>query len=368
MGESVVGRPVSLPSIDMNLMMDMVPEFKAIKDIVSNCVDHSVVVDKLYGTVVFQLATLLQSGKLDLTACLNYPNSDPIVQTFLDEFQSRILSSTSPIDALKKCRKLCADTLNPIFKQIVKVEHVDSTRILLGLSEDDWDNLEFVVPNPIVLDEVSSSFLTLLSLKGKTSVYQSASELLVEILSSSTYDDVYSSTPLEAMFHWVLSVFAEYCGFIDFGYMWVGMVEFECKDFKRKRLFKTDKYSSFDVSTLKKDTYYIADEMSVSLDGGNLVCHPLCAAYFITNKNELIMIDFYHGSNESHIREKMRNLEAFFAKYQVKIPYTLRGIIIASQYNGERILEGEHTLVVMGDEAWGRLLGGLEQTKSWIAR
>ena len=181
-----------------------------------------------------------------------------------------------------------------------------------------------------------------------------------------TKDDYFSSTPLEAAYIWTLATRSAIVGALNF-------YEFElftiqCNELEPARLFPGDDNSICDTSFLRQGVLYYADQRN-----GKPI-HPLADIFFITKKQQLVLVDVA-GGDDTKVMQKQKNLLAWIEAIRGCINgYTLHGVVLAPNditgktssktrvpnTNGNSAVEE-----VRGGDA-RRLLGGLDQIFVWL--
>ena len=122
---------------------------------------------------------------------------------------------------------------------------------------------------------------------------------------------------------------------------------------------------------LRPDTFYYVDEKKSG-------SHPLCDLFFVTKKNELVLIDVYGGKREDEVVEKRKKLDAWIQKNKkLKMKgdsdrdgatLETHGVVLAPFVDGEDMMEGvSDRVAVVRKETARYLLGGLQQVLYWLA-
>jgi hypothetical protein len=100
----------------------------------------------------------------------------------------------------------------------------------------------------------------------------------------------------------------------------------------------------------------------------NFPSHPLCDAYFVSRRKELVMIEITESSSGA-VRGVVNNLEEFILIYGSSIKSchncTVRGVVLGPLYQSETLIQSDRVELVYGTAA-KKLLGGLQQTLTWI--
>ena len=125
-------------------------------------------------------------------------------------------------------------------------------------------------------------------------------------------------------------------------------------------MFPKDNSSIYDLSFLEYDTIYYANE---KING--LASHPLADLFFISNKNELVLVDIT-GGDDKKVSKKKKKLVKWINENKEKIfkdnKYKLRGVVLAPNVM-EESKKGDVS-VVSGESA-KKLLGGLRIIAQW---
>lgn len=243
----------------------------------------------------------------------------------------------------------------------------DAARIIRGVT--DMDNTYYIdikrFSDAIVLPNglISLSVMKLLQVEDSNlSVYTVGRDLFRKYLYSPLDEpDLFSSSLLEAAYYWALSCrCSDLGGGIKFRY---DTLFFRCTDLLPGRLFPGTNSSIYDLSILKQNVMYYADER------GSSPVHPLAKVFFVTSYDqstfdELVLVDISGRSREA-AEERANNLATWIQQEKDNISdLRLLGVVLApnaegssKKYNGVTLLCGNDTI---------RLLGGLGQIHRWI--
>jgi hypothetical protein len=149
-----------------------------------------------------------------------------------------------------------------------------------------------------------------------TTLYDTGRRLFSSLLSKE--DDLISSTPLEACYYWTLSCSSFFSGQLVF---LSNTFPIRCKKLLPERLFPGDDSKIYDLSFLRHNTMYYADKKN----NGKLL-HPLADLFFISDDNELILVDIT-GGNKEKVNNKKNGLTEWIENEQQNIPsYKLKGV------------------------------------------
>jgi hypothetical protein len=298
---------------------------------------------------------------MSIISTLHRRGTNKASEDFLKRFSDAVKGSSTTSEALVKCNLLCGDV--PIIKvgNSRNVKDVDATSLLLGIQDNDNRDRQFYDVVSLNDDEITVSIERLMSIVDPNrSVYVIGRDLFIKRLRGA---DLISSTPLEASYYWTLACASALDGSIEFlqlpnendtvSYM------IHCKDLLPGRLFPKMNSSVYNLSLLRRDTIYYANE-----NNNGLLSHPLTDLFFISGKDELVLVDITGGDKRT-VKKKKENLSAWIDKEQVNIPqYKLRGVILAP--NAKEKSEQIGALAVVCWEDALKLLGGLRQISTWL--
>ena len=151
--------------------------------------------------------------------------------------------------------------------------------MLLGIEDSDDFSKQFSDVFSLSDDELTVSIKKLIKFSDPNiKVYETGRELFKKRLTSS---DLISSTPLEVSYYWTLSCASALYGQIKF-YKNV-IYKIRCEQLLARRLFPEMDNKVYDLSFLKPNIIYYADEKN---DGKLL--HPSADLFFLSDNNELV--------------------------------------------------------------------------------
>jgi hypothetical protein len=256
----------------------------------------------------------------------------------------------------------------------------NASKLLLCIRDNDpWlteqrNPGDMVVLPPLLWQEVgqlTASILQLLTMEENSTrnhPYNKGRDLFRKYLYDS---DMFANTPLQLSYYWALSVLAETEKVICF-IQDKSESEFpkECKALKPGRLFPSTNSSEYDLKLLKsKDaitTIFYADKKHGGID-----THPLADMFFVSDDNQLVLVDITGSGDNENIHGKLAKLNDWISDYTTNIcgEYRLdsiRGVVLAPNFDKERSKIFENgTMLVCGDDAI-HLLGGLRQILRWM--
>jgi len=126
------------------------------------------------------------------------------------------------------------------------------------------------------------------------------------------------------------------------------------------RLFPGDDDANYDLSFLQPHTMYYADERD---NGKNT--HPLAEICFLTQSNDLVLINVYGGKSKKSVDEKMKKFINWILMEQCHVEkYKLQGVVLAPHTNTPSRKEYGVSIVAGTDAV--KLLGGLQQIYQWL--
>ncbi len=355
-GSSGVCRiPLKMPILNVNKIMETVPELRI------------TIPSKASRSFHRKLATLklrlsMNIRRLGITSVLHVRHDCPETESFLAAFQS----AASLIDkegegALEACMKLCK------FKKSIDLgADPNAAALLLGIPESERFNDKYrqMVDLQVVGDDLLSTSLDklLVSRDPNIEVYNEGRIIFNSMLA---WDDYLSSTPLEAAYIWTLATRSAIVGRLNF---YEDEFTIKCSQLAPARLFPGDDSSICDTAFLRQDVLYYADERN------GKPTHPLADIFFITRKQQLVLVDVA-GGDDNKVMQKRKNLLAWIEACGGCINgYTLHGVVLApnditgktsSKTRVPNTNESSAVEVVRGRDA-RRLLGGLDQIFVWL--
>lgn len=170
--------------------------------------------------------------------------------------------------------------------------------------------------------------------------------------------DLLSSKPLECAYFWALSCRSAVNGQVKF---LRDRFFIKCDKLVPGRLFPGTVSSDYDISFLEKGTMYYVDENPPIKPS-----HPLADLFFVTEDNELVLVDVGGGSRRN-IASKVKALKEWIKTEQPNVPdYKLRGVVLAPNYAGERESHSMGDVALVCGEDAISLLGGLGQIVRWM--
>jgi hypothetical protein len=328
-----------------------------------------------------QAWTLLKcrlAAKIVQSNLANMHEPDPETQLFLDNF-AKAAAIPDVEMALLECIRVCE------LKRFQLWDGPFASNLLLGEKDvgDVWDLKMTASNGRVVMDRqvsdlvtmgrgderfVSASLLQLLSWEDPTcGPYNDGrdrfEEILVESYKGASSEQAILSTPLEAAYSWTFACASALRGKLKFG---PRKFKIECKELKAERLFEGDRSFSYKghdfAKQLDSDVLYYADETKLA--------HPRADIFFRTQKNELVLVDVYGGSNKDMVRKKKRSIKKWIEEQQQQQvrDLTLHGVVLAPfvRDNDPAPVDGEKVVVVVCGEAARDLLGGLGDIASWF--
>jgi hypothetical protein len=388
--------PIPLPAIDVDEVMEKVDELKISKTMLQSDAE----LHRLYASLKVRLGFKIM--ELGPSYVLKYKDEVDEVKVFLHNFSkaAKVCNSEESTkadlkDALKQCNKLCGINMG-----IASFNFKYASKLLLGVNDDDaWVSKQRLRAGIVVLPplpgenvgQLTASILQLLQMdvpddsahpynvgrdlfRSAVSVISNPTKVphvpnytLSKVRNSLCDSDVLVNTPLEASYYWALSVRAKVHKKIQFipndSETAFGI---KCKTLKRGILFSCSTNSSeYDFNFLKskdaKTTIFYADKKYNGID-----THPLADMLFLSDDNQLVLVDITGSGDKESTYHKLEKLSAWISKPKDNIPYKLRGVVLAPNYNEERSKTFEDgTLLVCGDDAI-ILLGGLRQIRRWM--
>jgi len=359
-GSSGVCRvPVALPTIDVNKAMAVVPELTM--DSSKFNFDQK----RMFATLKFRLG--FQLRELGFIPVLHFRGSKVKAEAFLLDFAKK-RENADTNTALKDCISLCAYVPK---MESINMPHTDAIRLLCGMMDHYSDFIHQQLADVVSLPEgrITVSVPRLLEMRHpEIDVYATGRDLFDRLLSSSGF---VSGSPLEAAYYWTLSCHSAISHSLNFEHLESYLIKCNC--LMPSRLFLGSDSSNYDLSFLKPNIMYYADERV-----GGRTAHPIADLFFITRDDKLVLIGIYGGNKRAAVWEKKDKLVNWIAREQSRIPkkkendvelpnipkYKLEGIVLAP-HTKVKSYKVNNVLVVAGEHAL-KLLGGLQQVAQWL--
>jgi hypothetical protein len=333
---------------------------------------------------ILRVRLAMKIKKLGMVYVFHRRGNNQVVEKFLADFQKIVKENDSSLQQTKKLTELndlCAVALdNP-------VKDEDAARLLLGVKENkknsDWIFQKRVSTSIVVVEPnrlITSDFRELLELEDpRFEPYNTGRDLFRNVLHNTA--DLLSDTPLEYAYFWALACKSAVDEFIFFNSNL--RFKIKCEELVKGRLFEGES-TALDkdrLAKLKKNVIYYADEPkkhekgSVKSDEGKKYSHPIADLFFVTEKNELVLVDITGGNKDVVERKLTKKAEWLEANNQSgeklilqdgKSITEIKCIILAPNFDGkveDKIEEGVE--LVCGEDAIA-LLGGLGQIFTWL--
>jgi len=348
-GSSEVCRvPITLPPIDVNQVMAVVPELTI------DASDFGYTARRLLASLKCRLGFKLT--ELCFYSVLHCRGSNDDAEQFLRDFaEAKAGIQHDTISALQECNKVSKYNLE---SRVTKTSNDDAVAVLLGI-----DDAALADPGMIQISDTFSLTEGLITFNiskllnifdPNIQVYDTGRNLFQSSLEA---PDLFSGTPLEAAYYWTLSCRSALNKKLFFTVN--DTFSIHCKYLKPGRLFPGTYSSEYDLDFLERSTIYYADERNKGSS-----THPIVDLFFLTDVDELVLVNIYGGNYENFADDKREKIDAWIVKEKCNIPYKLRGVVLAPNVNMEM---GELTdvVIVSGGEAI-KLLGGLGQIYQWF--
>jgi hypothetical protein len=364
---------VPLPALDMDQVMDVVPEFHI--NGIGSTARLTVAQERLYGSLKVRLGLmfrLLRADEFGIASVIHRKGTlSEFGKRFLLDFQQA--ASTSDVTAaLKNCNLLCAKKLKEKLrsKQPSKSPKIveEAVKLFVGVDDEDilfeekrFDNL-VVLPN----ETNSLSIETLMTVKDSNiDVYETGRDLFIDELCSS--EDILSSSPLEAAYYWSLVCISSNQKCLKFTGRKTYNFKIKCQHLVPDRLFVgTDSSAIANLSFLKKGVFYYADEK-----GDGKASHPIGDLFFVTNDNQLVLIDITGGQGDTvkdKVVDKVNWINSIKNHRKMKRFSNIFVVILAPYWFNPPANPSPSPQVIVstGNDAEG-YLGGLIQIADWYS-
>ena len=364
--------PVARPILCVEKIMKAFPALKW----PTNISDFTRDEQQLWATLKLRLAAYIESERL----LPDMHNSDRKFEAFLANFNAASSKAKSGEQnavkkALIKCIRLCETAM-----WTDEGPDPNAVKLLRGVAdkqrqpEDEFvrqisDVVAYETPSGGTF--LTSSLRRLLSITDERyPIYAKGRDLLRKVLKSPQESDLLSSTPLEAMYAWVLSCRSAVDGDLTFTCFSKNQFLIKCERLKPGRFFIGSDTNDYNVDKLKENVIYYVDEPERDK-------HPLADMFFRTKFNEVVLISIT-GGNYSAAERTQKSLESFIIKAQQRADQqrrtenqspptpelTFYGIVLAPFADGPSTTEAAME-VIRGEDALD-LLGGLRQVYDWL--
>ncbi len=368
--------PIPLASLDIDQVMARVPELMSFN---RTCINGAVE-KRLWATLRFRLAMKIRE-ELGIAYVLHRRGINEEVERFLFEFDTIAhgydkLSPKDREEVLIKLNALCKPGKQ--LAGIVASSNKDAAKLLIGVYEDrrssEWIFQKQLKSGLIVCDPynlITCSLPRLLEMKDPDiPVYNQGRDLFREALWGTP--DRCSATPLEHAYVWSLSSRSAVQGSLSLD----DRLHFQikCKWIEPKRLFDGDKEL---VNELEQNVIYYAKKPRDHENDCEMVqSDPIADIFFVSNDDELVLIDITGESDVDSIKSKISAKTKWIQNYRQNINQfcsqdgksikELRCIILAPNFDGDanRMTE-EDVKLVFGTRAL-ELLCGLSQIFHWM--
>jgi hypothetical protein len=355
-GSSEVCRwPVALPVLDVNQVMSNIPAFENKHK--NNIKDK--ILRRLMASLKFRLGFKISNNPIGI---LHFPESNKAGKAFLQDF-SEAMKINNTRKALLACNMVCKVVLPTLDKDFSS--DYNAADLLLGIEDTDKILSERQIPNVVVLHngKLSVNLNQLLKLfDPKAKCYNQGRLLFAKALTTTEEADLLANTPLERAYLWSLSCQSAVTGriaFLESGQLY----NFRCEGIASERLFPNMDNQDYDLSCLKNNVLYYAEE---KINGKP--SHPLADLFFRSDDGEIVLIDIGGGNNEN-IAEKVKMHIDWIAREQPmskNVQIKFQSVVIAPNAVGNsKYNETNGVMVVYGNDAVD-LLGGLSQIRRWI--
>jgi hypothetical protein len=359
---SVVCRiPIPLPLLDVDQLINKLPQLKSIIIIINNNNSNSTTPQfntrqqRLFASLKLRLGIRFRRDVTDILY-----HRDSTMNKFLNNFQicattNDSSDSSDPTTfALKKCIQLCDIKFSNEFELLISVN--DNTQ---WINDERIDDI-VVLPN----NKLTVSIDRLLQNRdSKVKLYDVGKTIFLKNIKEL---DLISNAPLEAAYYWALSCLSAVTGELKLSDENPAFL-ISCQQLMAGRLFpnSSSNVHYFNGSFLQKGKIYYADERS------GKPTHPLADMFFLTDDNRLVLIDITDGDNYT-CANKVEKLKEWIIKNQPEISYILQGVVLAPNVSDDSFMntvevtnDDESLLLICGSKAIG-LLGGLGQIAQWL--
>ena len=339
----VCRRPVIKPLLDMTQVFKHIDALNVLSLLKGNGFER-----RAWATLVFKLAWHIRPMMLPIHLGLK--------EQFLSDFDHHRKAGN-----ISECLKLCSRQVS----HRVGTPQKGAVRLMAGIADEDLPKLDFKLPSvTIANDRITGTLESLLRcVDHEHQIYFEGQQRFILSLDEADTDDMLSATPLEAAFTWSLSCIASANGYLRFSNKFTFALE--PQHLQAGRLFGESNQLVTNSSTLTKHTVlYYVDEKKREGEEPKL-SHPLCDLWFLTNNNQLVLIDVTGGVNSA--AKKMEKLKKWInSRASQELPYETFGIVLApGDHKNSEEDATNNVCAVRGKDA-RQLLGGLAQCWEWF--
>ena len=347
--------PIPLPCLDVNTLMEKVPELKFTPESLESMNQTQ---RALLASLKFRLGMKITHGGL-LPGVLG---SSEQMEKFLDNFKLKRdnfqnkATEEDRTEALRECVTACILTVTTS-----TTKSDNAARLLCGVPDTEIQSTGLRQAKDLValsFSEVSASLACLLSLSdANISVFEQGRILMRQVRTSSG-PNLFVDSPLERAYLWSLSCEAALTGQLEFG-NWTFV--FKPKKLRPERIFPTSLTDNPQTTHLRTHCFYYADEKK-----GSKQSHPLADLFFVTKDKELVLIDITGSAKKETVQTKVANLQSFIDGHKNKLnKYDLFGVVLAPCLPDHQASSTDKVCVVPSDQAQ-KQLGGLRQVFRWL--
>ena len=313
--------PIPLPYLDVNALMENVPELKFSPDSLAKANKTQ---KALFANLKFRLGIKMTHDLL-LAGILNERKT--IAKDFLEDFDEKKIDFEKKIaeEPNKATGALCKCVIACKFNIPEAEFHENAAQLLCGIPDKKIEEKGLRQGQDLVAlssFEISASLPFLLSQKDpKIPVYDEGRDLMEQVVTART-PNLFVGASLERAYLWTLSCKAALRKKLKFGKR---KFKIEPKKLQAGRIFPSDNTKSVQTKGLSSEIFYYADERY------GKATHPLADLFFVTLQNELVLINITGTVEEVDVHEKFDKLEKFIDKHNNKkrTKYELFGVVLA---------------------------------------
>eukprot|EP01042_Synura_sphagnicola_P002695 gene2695-3271_t len=213
---------------------------------------------------------------------------------------------------------------------------------------------------------ITEDLMDLLAMEDPTvTAYNDGRDVVLDVLSGIVDPlDYLCSAPLEAMYFWAFATSSTLHGKLKFS---TSSFIIRCQHLLPGRLFTNDKLGLYDITKLNPNVIYFADGR-----GQMKRSHPLADLFFVSEGDELVLIDITAGDSADVLRKSkrmaawMRHFDQGNANMWRGRKLVARGVIIAPAVSSRPKPSGKSRVVAVCGAYARKLLYGLSQVYEWL--
>ena len=278
------------PRIDINRFLEDIRELRFRVEITK---DYQ---KRLYATLKFRLAVKLE--EMSKIAFINRRGKREDVDKFLCDYK-REAALPNIDEALTSCILLCRMSL----ESSPNIRNPKASIILLGESDKTEVPISSAqIPRMRIVRQntITADLMDLLAMEDPSvTAYNDGRDIVLDAISEIIDPlDYLCSAPLVAMYFWAFATSSAIHGKLKFG---TSSFIIRCQHLLPGRLFTNEKLGLYDITKLNPNVIYFADRR-----GQKKRSHPLADLFFVSEGDELVLIDITAGDAADVLRKSKR--------------------------------------------------------------